>query len=55
MAVLGDEFEAPAVEGDDADAAGEREEGVAAAAAAAGVSHDVECETESVNEKVDVM
>lgn len=53
MAVLGDEFEAPAVEGDDADAAGEREEGVAAAAA--GVSHDVECETESVNEKVDVM
>lgn len=54
MAVLGDEFEAPAVEGDDADAAGEREEGVAAAAAA-GVSHDVECETESVNEKVDVM
>lgn len=52
MAVLGDEFEAPAVEGDDADAAGEREEGVAAAA---GVSHDDECETESVNEKVDVM
>lgn len=53
MAVLGDEFEAPAVEGDDADAAGEREEGVAAAA---GVSHDVdECETESMNEKVDVM
>lgn len=52
MAVLGDEFEAPAVEGDDADAAGEREEGVAAAA---GVSHDVECKTESVNEKVDVM